>query len=114
MNMLVLILEDDDKVDEVLLTMSDLGIRGATLIDSAGMGAILRAQFPFTHEMRNLMQSKKIANKTILTVINNQELLRKTINALKSQLNLDQPGTGIMFVVPVTEVYGIAQQSETE
>ena len=45
MNMLVLILEDDDKVDEVLLTMSDLGIRGAT-VDSAGMGAILRAQFP--------------------------------------------------------------------
>ncbi|MGI6684669.1 MAG: P-II family nitrogen regulator [Bacillota bacterium] len=112
MNMLVLILDDDNKVDEVLLTMSELGIKGATLIDSAGMGAILRAQFPYMSNMRNVMQNKKIANKTILTVINNQELLRKTISSLKSQLNLDKPGTGIMFVVPVTEVYGIAQEAE--
>ena len=114
MNMLALILDDDNKVDEVLLTMSELGVRGATLFDSAGMGAILRAQVPFTSDMRNLMHNKKIANKTILTVINDQELLRKTINALKLQLNLDKPGTGIMFVVPVTEVYGIAQQSKTD
>lgn len=114
MNMLVLILNDDDKVDEVLLTMSELGIRGATLIDSAGMGAILRAQFPFMSDMKNLMQNKKLANKTILTVINNQELLKKAVSSLKAQLNLDKPGTGIMFVVPVTEIYGTAQQTEMD
>lgn len=114
MNMLVLILNDDDKVDEVLLTMAKLGIRGATLIDSAGMGAILRAKFPFMPDMKNLMQNKKLDNKTILTVINDKELLRHTVSSLRTQLNLDKPGTGIMFVVPVTEIYGTAQQTDMD
>jgi len=111
-NMLVLILNDDDRVDEVLLTMSNLGIRGATLIDSAGMGAILRAKFPFMPDMKDLVQNKRLDNKTILTVINDNKLLRQAVDLLRTQLNLDNPGTGIMFVVPVSEVYGTAQQTD--
>jgi nitrogen regulatory protein P-II 1 len=109
MKLLVLVLNDESKVDEVLLNLVKTGVHGATVIDSVGMGAILGVRIPFFPKIDNLVRITKPDNKTIFTVITDDEVLRKTVDMLKTTLQLEKPGTGFLFAVPVSEVYGTAQ-----
>lgn len=114
MKLLVLVLNDEEKVDEVLLNLTKAGVRGATVIDSVGMGGILGVKIPFFPKIKNVVQINKPDNKTIFTVINSDEVLRTAIDLLKRTLQLDKPGTGFMFVVPVSEVYGTSEFMNNE
>ncbi len=112
MKLLVLILNDESKVDEVLLLFSELGVKGATVMDSVGMGSILGIKIPFFGKNNDLVQIDKPDNKTIFSVIDNETLLNKVINSVKNKIALDKPGTGFMFVIPVLEVYGTTKIKE--
>jgi nitrogen regulatory protein PII len=109
MKLLVLVLNDESKVDEVLLNLVKTGVKGATVIDSVGMGGILGVKIPFFPKFDNVVRINKPDNKTIFTVITDDEVLRKTVDMLKNTLQLEKPGTGFLFVVPVLEVCGTAQ-----
>lgn len=111
MKLLVLVLNDEDKVDEVLLALAKTGVRGATVIDSVGMGSILGVKIPFFPKFDNIFQISKPDNKTIFTVINNDEILKNAIDLLRSILQLEKPGTGFLFVAPVLEAYGTSELS---
>ena len=106
MKLLVIILNDVDKVDETLLNMLKVGIRGATVIESVGMGGILGVKIPFFRKIEGYVQIDKPDNKTIFTVIYDDEILKMVVELLKKTLNLEKPGTGFMFVVPVLEAFG--------
>ena len=113
MKMLVAVLNDEKRLDEILLQLQELGIKGATVIDSIGMGGILGIKIPFikTHQ---LVQIHKPDNKTIFSVIDDEEILRKAVNMLKERLELGEPGTGFVFVLPVLEVHGTAEISDSQ
>lgn len=106
MKLLVLVLNDEDKVDEVLLNLTKAGVKGATVIDSVGMGGILGVKIPFFPKLNNLVQISKPDNKTIFTVINNDSTLKEAVDMLRDTLQLEKPGTGFLFVLPVLEIYG--------
>lgn len=106
MKLLVLVLNDEDKVDEVLLNLTKAGVKGATVIDSVGMGGILGVKIPFFPKINNLVQISKPDNKTIFTVINNDSTLKEAVDMLRDTLQLEKPGTGFLFVLPVLEIYG--------
>lgn len=109
MKLLVLVLNNEDKVDEVLLSLTKVGVKGATVIDSVGMGGILGVKIPFFPKISNLVQINKPDNKTIFTVINDDSILREAVEMLRNTLELDKPGTGILFVLPVLELYGTSE-----
>lgn len=109
MKMLILVLNDEDKVDEVLLLLSKAGVKGATVIDSVGMGGILGVKLPFFSRINNFVQIEKPDNKTIFTVIKDDEVLSQAVRVLKERLFIEKPGTGFMFVVPVLEAYGTCE-----
>ena len=109
MKTLVLVLNDESIVDEILLTFSKIGIKGATVIDSVGMGGILGVKIPFLSKLDNFVTIKKPDNKTIFAVIRDDHILRQAVDTLKEKLKLEKPGTGFMFVIPVLEMYGTAE-----
>ena len=109
MKLLVLVLNDEEKVDETLLNLSRIGVRGATVIDSIGMGGVLGVKIPFFRKIEGYVQIDKPDNKTIFTVIYDDAFLPSVVEMLKKTLNLEKPGTGLMFVVPILEVYGTAE-----
>lgn len=109
MKMLVLVLNDENMVDDILLGLKQIGIKGATVIDSIGMGGILGLRIPFFPKSNQFVRIQKPDNKTIFTVIDDDNLLQKAVDMLKAQLQLEKPGTGFMFVVPVLEAYGTAE-----
>ncbi len=110
MKMLFLILNDESKVDEILLNFQKIGIRGATVIDSIGMGGILGVKIPFMKDQ--FVRIEKPDNKTIFSVIEDENILNQAISMLREKLQFEKPGTGFMFVVPVLEAYGMAPKAD--
>lgn len=107
MKLLILILNKVEKLEEVLEGFIEIGISGATVIDSVGMGHIISEEVPIFAGLRFMFTGSKPHNKTIFSVIRNEkeepavQLLEKILG------DLNKPGTGILFIIPVDRVEGL-------
>ncbi len=108
MKLLVLILNNEELLEEVLEAYVEVGISGATLIDSEGMGRFLTYEVPLFSAFKEFMKGNKPYNKTILSIIKNEELVEK-LHILVDKIvgGFDNPGTGVMFTIPVDWVTGL-------
>ncbi|HOA30751.1 MAG TPA: hypothetical protein PKM70_02360 [Clostridia bacterium] len=52
-----------------------------------------------------MLDNARPYNKTIFTVIEDDKVLEDAVNAVKEILDLDKPGVGLMFSIPVGKVY---------
>lgn len=110
MKLLVYILNNPELLDETLEAFVELGLRGATVLDSIGMGQILSQDIPIFAGLQLLLPSSKLGNKTILTVVK-EEQIEKIIREIERicGAKLSDPGTGIVFTLPVDQIYGLAE-----
>ena len=108
MNVLFIVLNEVEHLDDVLDAFVEVGVTGATILDSQGMGSILtngHKSMKFYGTILNLLDSARPYNKTIFTVIEDDKVLEDAVNAVKEILDLDKPGVGLMFSIPVGKVY---------
>lgn len=107
MKLLILILNKVEKLEEVLEGFIEAGVTGATIFDSVGMGHILSDEVPIFAGLRFMFAGAKPHNKTIISVIENEKE-DEVIHLLKNILgDLDKPGTGIVFTLPLERVDGL-------
>lgn len=112
MNVLFIVLNKVEYLDDILDSFVEIGISGATIFDSQGMGSALnpdgRGNEPFFGMLRHLLDESRPYNKTIFTVIDNDELLDKAVKSVKNIVeDIHKPGVGMMFTLPVGNVYGM-------
>lgn len=108
MKLLVLILNEFGKLDELLLKLNDARISGATILNSSGMARTLVeiGDENLFGSLRHLLDLDRNENRTILMVLD-EEKVATTIALIESVVgNLDLPGTGILFTVPIDFVKG--------
>jgi nitrogen regulatory protein PII len=114
MYFLVNVLEQTDHLPEILESFAQIGIRGSTILNSTGMGRILmqtKADAEVTKGICDVVENCQPSNKTILTVIRDEEALDKAINVVKSFCgDLKEPGKGVLFVLPLHHVEGIPEK----
>ena len=107
MKLLVIILNKVEKLEEVLEGFIEVGVTGATIIDSIGMGHVISEEVPIFAGLRFMFAGAKPHNKMIMSVITDDkegpviEILKKILG------DLDQPGTGIVFTMPLDRVEGL-------
>ena len=107
MKLLILILNKVEKLEEVLEGFLEAGVTGATIFDSVGMGHIISDEVPIFAGLRFMFAGAKPHNKTILSVIKNEKE-DEVIHILRNILgDLDEPGTGIVFTLPLDRVDGL-------
>ncbi len=107
MKLLILVLNKVEMLEEVLEGYLEVGISGATIIDSVGMGHILSEEVPIFAGLRFMFAGAKPHNKTVISVIQDEKE-DEAIKILKNILgDLREPGVGIVFVLPVDRVEGI-------
>jgi nitrogen regulatory protein PII len=107
MKLLILILNKVEKLEEVLEGFIEIGISGATVVDSVGMGHIISEEVPIFAGLRFMFAGAKPHNKTILSVIK-EEKEEQVVRLLEKILgDMNKPGTGILFVIPVDRVEGL-------
>lgn len=112
MNVLFIVLNEMEYLDDILDSFVDIGVKGATILDSQGMGSAIsnsgRGNDPFFGAIRTFLDNSRPYNKTIFTVIEDEELLNEAVKSVKDILgDMNKPGVGMMFTVPVGNVYGL-------
>ena len=100
MNILFLVLNETEYLDEILDAFVDVGVKGATILDSQGMGSALansNKDIPFFGTLRSFIDNARPYNKTIFTVIEDEEVLKNAIEAVQNILgDMTKSGVGLM------------------
>lgn len=106
--LLVVVINDPDRLDEILTGFLDLGITGATVINSEGMGRLLPDDIPIFAGLRAVVGEDRPKNTTIFSVVT-EDVVRAAVDVVKEVCgDLAAPSTGIAFVLPVEQVIGLA------
>jgi nitrogen regulatory protein PII len=113
MKLLVFVLNNEEYLEKVLTAFVEAGVSGSTILDSEGMGRFLAYDVPLYASFREFMKGNRPYNKTIISVIRNQETI-ETVKKLVDEVvgGLDKPGTGIMFTVPVDWATGLVPEDK--
>lgn len=111
MHMLIFVLNKVDLLEDVLSELTNSGIKGATIIDSSGMAKTLSESdhddIPIFGSLKMILNENRPFNKTIFTVLKDEEL-NVAVNAIKTVVgDLSKPNIGILFAVPVSFTEGI-------
>jgi len=115
MKLLVFILNQEELLEEVLEAYVEAGIDGATLLDSEGMGRFLAYEVPLFAGFKQFMKGNKPYNKTLLSVVPDEEAIEHVKELVDDVVGgLNNPGTGIMFTIPVDWAAGLIQDDDEE
>ncbi|NJD59339.1 MAG: hypothetical protein C3F13_08440 [Anaerolineales bacterium] len=112
--LVVLIVDDIDDCPKILSAWEELGVLGITILESTGLGRIRRAglseDLPLMPSIHDLYQFGEIHHRTLLSVVDSQELVDKMVTTAQEVIgDLDDPHTGFLFVVPVSQSYGLGR-----
>ncbi|MEX2583064.1 MAG: P-II family nitrogen regulator [Gemmatimonadota bacterium] len=111
MQLLIAVINQEHKLDEILSGLVELGITGATIIGSEGMGRVLSHDIPIFAGLEALASRSRPQNQTIFSVIREDEKVEGVIRLLKEICgDLEDPATGIVFTIPVNRVVGLAPE----
>ena len=111
MQLLIAVINQEEKLDEILSGLVELGVTGATIINSEGMGRVLSHDIPIFAGLEALASRSRPQNQTIFSVIREDEKVEGVIRLLQEICgNLEDPATGIVFTIPVTRVVGLAPE----
>ena len=70
MQLLVAVINSPEKLDDILSGFLELGITGATVIDSEGMGRVLSHDIPIFAGLQTLMSRSRPENRTVTVWMN--------------------------------------------
>lgn len=108
MELLVIVLNETEYLMDILDGFIQYDIKGATIIDSAGMGHVMASYMPLFFQFAQLERSSENNSKTIFTVIDNEKDKENVLKILENIIgDISKPNTAFVFSVPVNFVKGI-------
>lgn len=111
MELLVIVLNETEHLMDILDGFIKYNIKGATIVDSAGMGHLMASHIPLFYQFAQLERTGENNSKTIFTVINNDEDKENILKVLDSILgDISEPNTAFVFSLPVNFVRGIRSE----
>jgi len=114
MKMILFVLNDPVKVQELLEAWKEAGASGATVLFSTGMGRIhqnscLRDDLPLMPSLSDFYDNDQELSRTLFTIIRD-ELVGQIISATEKVVgDLNTPGNGILIVLPADSVHGLIE-----
>jgi nitrogen regulatory protein P-II 1 len=111
MQLLIAVINQEEKLDDILAGFLELGITGATVIRSEGMGRVLSQDIPIFAGLQTLLSRARPQNMTLFSVIGEDQKVDGAIALLQDICgDLSDPATGIVLTVPVNRVVGLAPE----
>ncbi len=117
MSMILFVLHDAEKLQEVLNAWEETGITGATVFLSTGIGRIrdseaLREDLPIMPSLDDFYPSPENVGRTIFTITDDESLVEKIIHATESVVgDLHEPKRGILAVLPTSAIHGMRKSA---
>lgn len=94
----ITVIVDKGKAEDVIDAATKAGSKGGTIINARGSGI---------HETAKLFSMDIEPEKEIVIILTRSEKTQDIVDSIKSSLNMDQPGNGIIFIKNIEKVYGI-------
>jgi len=110
MQVLVAVINHEECIESVLAGFVELGITGATVLDSRGMGRVLSREVPIFAGVRALTERSRPANRTIFCVVDDDKVGDAIAMIQEACGSMADPGAGIIFTLPVARVVGLAPE----
>jgi nitrogen regulatory protein PII len=117
--LVVLVLDDPDLCRDVLDAWEAAGAPGVTILDSSGLGRVrqagIRDDVPLMPSLSDLFRRQEDHHRTLFSVVKDQsqvEAIAQATQAITGEL--DRGHTGLLFVVPVSQVYGLHKERESD
>lgn len=115
MYLLVAVIENEDLLDEIITGWLDMGISGATVIETTGAIQLISQHIPIFAGLRSLTSGGSRHSKAVFSVIENRELLDTAVNFLEDVCKKKRgPRQGIYFITPVIRFGRLGSQTQTE
>lgn len=109
--LLTVVLYEEQLLHQLLGTLIEMGIEGATLLESQGMNEYI-SQVPIYAEMIQFMHTRKSRSKTILTIVP-EARVDAIMDAIEDVTgNLDQVEGAVMFAQNLRNVRGTMRMLE--
>ena len=115
--MILFVLHDTGKLSEVLNEWEKAGVCGVTVFASTGIGRLkaadmLREDLPLMPSLEDLVETPERFNRTLMTLVETDEMIDRVVETTERVVGkLDDPNTGILAVLPLSRVYGLARHN---
>ncbi len=119
MYLILLVLNDPDKLENLLIAWEEKGIQGATVLFSTGLGRLRqlkgwRDDMPLIPSLSDFYGIPENMNRTVFTTVKDEAEVDAILAATQSVVgDLDETATGLLLVLPVARAYGINKRKET-
>jgi nitrogen regulatory protein PII len=113
MYMILFVLNDPDRLEQVLDVWEQAGVSGITVLPSTGLGRIrqkegLRDDMPLIPGLEDFYHHQSDINHTLFTLVDEETLVQKVVQATEDLVgSLEEPGNGIMAILPTVSVHGL-------
>ncbi len=116
-NLVVVIVTNMQVCHDVIRVWEEAGVPGATILDSLGMRNLQKRQLhrddlPLIPSLRSMLEQEEYNHRTVFSVVPDDfdvdDLIRRTEKLVGS---FEADHTGLLFVMPVTQVRGLRRSS---
>jgi hypothetical protein len=110
MYMLIMVLDDPSRLNEVLAGWEGAGVRGVTILESTGLHRVLMRHRPQAAYagFSQIFGAGRVGHNTLFAVVDGMATVESAAAATEQIVGkLDDPNTGILFALPVARVWGL-------
>jgi nitrogen regulatory protein PII len=106
--LLIAVINQEERMEEILSGFLEIGITGATLINTEGMGRLLASEVPIFAGLEALVGRTRPRNQTLFSVIEDDDKVDRALALLQEVCgDFSRPATGIVVTLPVNRVLGL-------
>ena len=111
MYMLIMVLDDTARLNDVLRAWEDAGVPGVTILESTGLArALEKAPARAADAPSPAPDAGHIGHQTLFAVVDDIDVAARVADHVQAILgDLNNPNTGILFLVPVLAAWGLSR-----
>lgn len=118
MYLVLFVLHDTSKLDDVLSAWEGQGVQRITVFLSTGLGRMRyntswRDDLPLIPSLEDFYRAESRFNRTLMTVVRGQEEVERLLRVTTAIVgDLSKPNTGILLVLPIVQAFGLEKEEE--
>lgn len=115
MFLVLFVLNDAERLGDILNAWERVGVPGITILHSSGLGRARQQtgiwdDLPLMPSLQSLLEHEELFSRTLFTVVDEESMIEKLVSAAQEVIgDLNLPSTGLLVVLPVSRVYGLAK-----